>query len=72
MRYYPDQHPYIPGSWAIRGEDGSWLEYQEEDGKRVPHRFDTAADARQFITSSGLEHAPMLMLSSLRNDEGRK
>jgi hypothetical protein len=59
MRYYPDQHPYIPCSWAIRGEDGSWLEYVEEDGKRVPHRFDTAGDARQYLMSEGLEQMPL-------------
>lgn len=49
MTYRPDQHPSIPTSWCLRNDEGHILDLELEDGTREPHRFDSAADARQFM-----------------------
>lgn len=54
MTYRPDQHPFIPGSWAIRNDKEEWVEWVLEDGKREPIRFDSAAEARQYMVANGL------------------
>lgn len=52
-KYTPAAHPYIAGSWALRNDDGAWLEYDEEDGTSQPFRFDSEAEAVEYADSLG-------------------